>query len=68
MPMKDQAEHQGDREQAAFIVDDAAGDVGMRDADRDHGGGHDGGERQPDARDQFGKRHAAPLAAERGRR
>ena len=62
---EDQAEHQRDGEQAAFVVDDIAGDIGARDADRHHGGGHDGGQRESDDGHQLGERDRAALVAER---
>src|SRR6185437_16353531 len=59
-----EAEHEGDREQAALVTDDAVDDVGMREADGHGSRRHDRTQAENDSGDQFGDGGGPPLTAE----
>ncbi len=61
---EDEAEQQGDAEQAGFVADDAVGDVGAGDAGSDDSGNNNSSNSKRDAGDQLGDREPAPLAAQ----
>ena len=67
---KQQAEDERDGEQAAFVANDVADDIGAGDADGNNGGGNNGAEREPHTGDElgnYGDTALTPELAARGR-